>query len=75
MNTFINTLRKQPRTVQKAYSVLRKGTWTNSSVVADAIGTEYVDPLRRMRELRELGVHIETRFNTNQGEYQYRIVR
>lgn len=75
---FLNSLKSQPRSVQRIYSFMRKGTWRHSSDIRAAAGEHLSDGLRRMRDLRsvlrESGRDIEKQRVEGTRQYKYRII-
>ena len=70
-------LRSLPSSVQRIYSLMRKGTWIHSSEirrVAGKNGQSAEGGLRRMRELRTF-FHIEKTKSDDGRTFNYRIIR
>lgn len=73
----LETLRSLPSSVQRVYSLMRKGTWTHSSEIRRVAGENGLSSdsgLRRMRDLREFFV-IEKKMSNDGRTYNYRILR
>lgn len=76
MNNIITSLLKEKsKSVQRVYSFMRKGTWRHSEDIRRAAGAHLSDGLRRMRDLRDLGLRIERKRVPGSYQYKYRIVR
>lgn len=75
---FLRALRRQPKSVQRIYSLMRKGTWKHSSDIKNSAGEHLTDGLRRMRDLRGLlktvGRDIEKERVTGTNQFRYRII-
>lgn len=73
----LQVLRAQTSSVQRVYSLMRRGTWTHSSEirrVAGKNGQSAEGGLRRMRELRRF-FDIEKRLSSDGRTFEYRIVK
>ena len=75
---FLRNLRKKKGSIRRIYSVLRKGTWKESSEIREAAGEQVTDAMRRLRELRSMlktvGRDIETERVPGSYQYRYRII-
>jgi len=71
------TLRSLNSSVQRVYSLMRRGTWTHSSEirrVAGKNGQSAEGGLRRMRELRRF-FSVEKRRSDDGRTFDYRLVK
>ena len=75
---FLKALKTQPKSVQRIYSFMRKGTWKHSADIKSVAGTNLTDGLRRMRDLRGLlkwyGRDIEKKRVSGTNQFKYRII-
>jgi len=75
---FLKALRRQPQSVQRVYSFMRKGTWKHSADIKAAAGEHLTDGLRRMRDLRGVlkaaGRDIEKQRVPGTNQFKYRVI-
>jgi hypothetical protein len=74
-NLFIARLRSLPRSSQRVYSYMRKGGWKHSVDIKNVAGTHLSEGLRRMRDLRSLGIRIDRKRAPGSFQFMYRIAR